>query len=184
MTNPNAWIGYEFDGVVATIPADHTHFLGKPIKKTIEQIESQLTLGFKVRIVTHRVARVTDSAEWSKNIIRVREWVNYHILSGWNIPLTNLVDADMKTLYHRAGVGMLSNTGEMTCTAISNAYEAQILDLTTKLENLRASIDSQSSIRATNNEVTLRAIEAALHRREKALGLTYSSAIIANGAGG
>jgi len=183
MTNPNAWIGYEFDGVVATIPADNTTILGKPIKKTIEQIESQLTLGFKIRIVTPRVARVTDSAEWSKNIIRVREWVNYHILSGWNIPLTNLVDADMKTLYHRAGVGMLSNTGEMTCTAISNAYEAQILDLTTKLENLRASIDSQSSIRATNNEVTLRAIEAALHRREKALGLTSDSAVY-NGAGG
>ena len=107
------WYGYDLDGTIAYY--DHSlgiDTIGAPIPAMIEDLQAKLAGGYKVRIVTARVAHADDphlQQFIAGQRAMIEQWCLLHI--GQVLPVTSEKDFDMVQLYDDRASQVLTNQG-------------------------------------------------------------------------
>lgn len=105
------WIGVDLDGTLAHYDGwkgpDH---IGEPIPAMVERVKRWLAAGKQVRIFTARVCG-DDGRDVDAMRLRIGAWCALHI--GRELPVTNVKDYDMTTLWDDRAVRVEKNTGRI-----------------------------------------------------------------------
>ena len=99
----DGWIGVDLDGTLAHYEPGEwkgEDFVGSPIKPMVDRVKKWLEDGEDVRIFTAR-----------KPHPAIRKWCKDHL--GAVLPITNIKDPDMITLYDDRAVQVERNTGKL-----------------------------------------------------------------------
>lgn len=111
------WIGVDLDGTLAhyDVWRGETH-IGEPIIPMVERVKKMLEDGVDVRIFTARVYEPMDASGLAPEPITRRDarqaieaWCLKHI--GRVLPVTNIKDYAMVTLYDDRAIQVIQNTG-------------------------------------------------------------------------
>ena len=100
------WIGVDLDGTLAHYDGwKGVEHIGAPIPKMLQRVKTMLVQGKEVRIFT---ARCHDGQQRTIDIIQ--DWCEQHI--GQRLPVTNVKDFAMVTLFDDRCVQVEANTGD------------------------------------------------------------------------
>ena len=106
MSKPEPWVGFDFDGSLATYDGwkgwQHT---GEPIPEVVACARALIERGVKVKIFTARVADCPEAAE------PVRAWALQHLLA--HVEVTNIKDQGMIELWDDRVIALERNTGRV-----------------------------------------------------------------------
>ena len=110
------WVGVDLDGTLAHY--DHwrgVNHIGEPIPAMLERVKCWLAEGQEVRIFTARVSgEYADLAT-----IYIEDWCWTHL--GQKLPITNVKDFAMITLFDDRCVQVETNTGRLIGAATEAA---------------------------------------------------------------
>lgn len=112
----NSWIGFDLDGTIAEYGEWRgPEVIGKPIPKMIEKLKDYLNRGFKVKILTARVAGrlYGDDPELEPYLAQqaIIKWCKKHI--GQELEVTAYKDYAMLFFYDDRCVQVEKDTGEI-----------------------------------------------------------------------
>ena len=101
----NGWIGVDLDGTIAEYHGwKGSDSIGKPIMPMVIRVLDWLNSGQEVKIFTAR-------ASVPENIPAIVAWCKEHL--GREIPITNVKDFGMITLYDDRAIQVEFNTGRL-----------------------------------------------------------------------
>lgn len=103
--DPEAWIGFDFDGTLAT----HKKYngptkLGKPIPRMVRRLRRYISHGQKCKIFTAR-------ADDERSVNAIKKWLKDNELP--DLEITNLKDEHCIKIYDDKAVGVVKNTGKI-----------------------------------------------------------------------
>lgn len=112
MSKHSGWIGFDLDGTLAVYDGwqGPTH-IGDPIEPMVERAKAYLASGVEVRIFTARVCQDQDGMTVDEIRSVIQDWTEKHL--GQRLPVTNIKDFSMVTLYDDRAVQVEKNTGRM-----------------------------------------------------------------------
>lgn len=107
----DGWIGVDLDGTLAEIqPGEfQPEEIGKPISKMINRVKRWISENKEVRIVTARVASISQDKRLQE--MNIRAWCQLHI--GQAIPVTAEKDYRMIALFDDRVIQVEPNTGRI-----------------------------------------------------------------------
>ena len=108
MSKKHGWIGVDLDGTLARHDTT-TQFpkIGEPIPKMLERVKQMLNEGYRVKIMTARVAY--DHQGFQEQLIK--EWCEHYI--GVELEVTCQKDYQMIQLWDDRAIRIEKNTGEI-----------------------------------------------------------------------
>ena len=138
MAKSNGWIGVDLDGTIAQYDGwkSATH-IGAPVPVMLARVKQWIEEGKEVRIFTARVfplnqcimpdtiLAVTSTSNESRDsaiasVKAIQQWCKIHL--GRVIPITNVKDYGMITLYDDRAVQVVENTGELVGNSKTKGY--------------------------------------------------------------
>lgn len=127
----NGWIAVDLDGTLAEYTGwvSSIH-IGPPVPLMLERVKNWLAMGKDVRIFTARIYPINDvlygnakrpeEGTWIERSRLDDAWDAVHAIQRWClqhlgvvIPITNVKDFSMVTLYDDRCVQVIPNTGEL-----------------------------------------------------------------------
>lgn len=105
------WIGVDLDGTLAQYDGwKGIEHIGDPVPKMLERVKAWISDGRDVRILTARVAPVTDDRDLNQTVFIIQKWCVKHV--GCTIPITCAKDHGLVELWDDRAVQVIPNTGE------------------------------------------------------------------------
>lgn len=125
------WVGFDFDGTVATAVVDRTdpYMLGKPVSQTVGRIKTLIKLGYEVRLLTVRMNEVSHLGiirDLDKMERLLTEWCIKHI--GQPLKCTNQKDENMIVLWDDRAVQVIKNTGDPLALLVESYLRRLVLN--------------------------------------------------------
>lgn len=100
-----AWVGVNFDGVLARIPGE------QPVAPMVDLVKRWIDAGLDIRIVTARVASTHQPAWRDEQRGVIERWCQQHL--GIVLPVTAEKDFSMICLFDDSCVQVERNTGKI-----------------------------------------------------------------------
>lgn len=114
MNDPEPWIGFDFDGTLATDGGDHSNpeELGEPVPAMIWLVREHLKQGVKVKIFTARAEGFGRGSNYGTRArLAIMQWCNQHI--GRELEVTAKKDMYMLAFYDDRAITVETNTGRI-----------------------------------------------------------------------
>jgi hypothetical protein len=116
MSHGNGWIGVDLDGTLASysvwLGAGH---IGEPILPMVKLVQQLLDEGKDVRIFTARIHSTPSNPGSQRDaavaLLAIQDWC--FKVFGEVLPVTNVKDYNMETLYDDRAVQVVKNTGNI-----------------------------------------------------------------------
>lgn len=106
------WYGVDLDGTLAYYNGwQGMLHIGEPIPIMLERVKAWVARGIEVRIVTARAD--PDHEEYDDFCRALQAWCESNV--GKILPITNRKDFGMILLFDDRAVGVIANTGVLTC---------------------------------------------------------------------
>lgn len=111
-----AWVGFDFDGTLATYPYPAGQRYGDPVKPMWDLLERMLAQGIACRIVTAR-------ANYPEQVEAVKAWLRDH--GKPQLEITAAKDHEMICLFDDRAISVEANTGRCITHALHVARITQ-----------------------------------------------------------